>query len=43
MQSRYSRPAPAEVPLYDDCDFAQMIGFQQVGDFEKKYPDRPTD
>jgi 2,3-dimethylmalate lyase len=28
-----------QAPLYDFHDFVEMIGFQQVWDFEKKYAD----
>jgi 2-methylisocitrate lyase-like PEP mutase family enzyme len=31
--------AKIEVPLYGFHDFVEMIGFQQVWDFEKKYAD----
>ncbi len=30
---------PLEVPLYAFSDFVQLIGFQEVWDFEKKYAD----
>src|SRR5262249_53551440 len=30
---------PVQAPLYGFHDFVEMIGFQQVWDFEKKYAD----
>ena len=30
---------PVRAPLYAFHDFVEMIGFQQVWDFEKKYAD----
>ena len=31
-----------DVPLYAVADFVQMIGFQQVWDFEREYADLPA-
>jgi hypothetical protein len=34
-----SEDRPMRAPLYAFHDFAEMIGFRQVWDFEKKYAD----
>jgi 2-methylisocitrate lyase-like PEP mutase family enzyme len=42
LESTYTslaKDTPIEVPLYGFHDFLEMIGFQQVWDFEKKYAD----
>jgi 2-methylisocitrate lyase-like PEP mutase family enzyme len=35
----HAHDKPVETPLYAFDDFAEMIGFQKVWDFEKKYAD----
>lgn len=38
-----AKDEPVEVPLYAFGDFLQMIGFQEVRDFEEKYADLPVE